>query len=411
MSTVLRRGRLLGSRGRVARTLLVTLLWWPTVCPQLLAADQAGGAADIAPADAWPMFRGSPSGSGRSAASLTPPLIEHWQRTIADTAFEATPVIADGTIYIGDLDGGFHALALDTGATRWTFRSAAGFPGAAAISPVDSQRVVVGDADGLIRALDAKTGTLLWEYRTDGEISGGPTIVGSGSEARVLVGSQDASLACLDLADGSLRWKHTTADQIRCSPTIAAGLGCVAGCDGKLHLIDIQSGDEKAAVPIDGPTGTTPAADDGRVFFGTEGGVFFAIDLPRGVVLWRTEAAANGMAYRSSAAIAGTAAVVGSRRKAVEAFSLADGSRLWRRPMRGRVDGSPVVVATPSGRLLAIVGDTAGRIVSLDAADGSVTWEFEAGDGFASSPAVAAGRLVMATEHGTIWCFREPPSD
>jgi len=66
-------------------------------------------------------------------------------------------------------------------------------------------------------------------------------------------------------------------------------------------------------------------------------------------------------------------------------------------------------VGSRAGRLLAIVGDTAGRIVALDTADGSVAWEFEAGDGFASSPAVAAGRLVMASEHGTIWCFREPP--
>jgi outer membrane protein assembly factor BamB len=392
-----------------AVTLILPLVWSLTGLSMLLAGEQANGPTDAAPADAWPMFRGSSSGSGRSAASLLPPLIEHWRRTIADAAFEAAPVIADGTIYIGDLDGTFHALALDTGATRWTFRSSAGFPGAAAISAGDPRRVVVGDADGLVRALDATTGTLLWEYRTDGEISGGPTIVGSDADGRVLVGSQDASLACLDLADGSLRWRLVTADQIRCSPTIAAGRACVAGCDGKLHLIEIASGEEKAAVPIDGPTGTTPAADDGRVFFGTEGGAFFAIDVTRAAVAWRAEPAANAMAYRSSAAIAGPAAVVGSRRKAVEAFSTADGKRLWRRPMRGRVDGSPVVVGPRAGRLLAIVGDTAGRIVALDTADGSVAWEFEAGDGFASSPAVAAGRLVMASEHGTIWCFREPP--
>jgi outer membrane protein assembly factor BamB len=383
---------------------LLPLACWLALCPGGLALG-----ADEAPADAWPMFRGSPAGTGRSAGSLRLPLAERWHRRFEKTSFEATPVIAAGTIYLGDLDGTFHALALDTGATRWTFRTESGFPSAAAVS-TDPQLplVVVGDADGIVRAFDAGTGAVRWEYETEGEISGGPTILPGPVGPRVLIGSQDASLSCLDLAAGTLLWKHSIADQIRCSPTVAGDSVLLAGCDGKLHVIDVETGTEASAVPIGGPTGTTPAADGKRVFFGTEGGIFFGIDVGTGEVAWKAAPAANAQAYRSSAALADGRAIVGTRGRAIEAFLVADGTRAWRTPMRGRVDGSPVVAKMVDGPgLMAVAGDAAGRIVALDVAAGKTLWEFDAGGGFAGSPAVAAGRLVIASEDGAVWCFHE----
>lgn len=368
-------------------------------CRGLLAADEA-------PAAAWPMVRGSPAGTGRSAATLRFPLTEAWHRTFDKTAFDATPVIADGTIYVGDLDGTFHALALADGSTRWTFTIDVGFPSAAAISPVaDLPLVVVGDAEGVVRAFDRTTGGVRWEHVTEGEISGGPTIIAAADGPHVLIGSQDASLTCLALGDGRVLWKHSITDQIRCSPTVAAGSVMVAGCDGKLHVIDSQTGKETAVVPIDGPTGTTPAAQGSRVFFGTEAGVFFCIDAATATVVWRAEPTTKGQSYRSSAAIAGDLAIVGSRGRAVEAYATGDGGRGWRRPMRGRVDGSPVVVHTSGGSLAAIVGDSAGRIVAVAAADGRPVWEFDAGGGFSGGPAVADGKVVFAATDGTVWCF------
>ncbi|MFM8379998.1 MAG: PQQ-binding-like beta-propeller repeat protein, partial [Planctomycetia bacterium] len=77
---------------------------------------------DQAPADAWPLARGCPAATGRSAMPLSLPLAEHWHRSFEKTAFGAVPVIAGGTIYLGDLDGTFHALDMETGATRWSFK-------------------------------------------------------------------------------------------------------------------------------------------------------------------------------------------------------------------------------------------------------------------------------------------------
>ena len=392
------------------------------LCLAAAVAAAADPVIDTAPADAWPMARGTLAGTGRSAARLTLPLAEAWQRRFEKTAFGAVPVIADGVIYLGDLDGTFHALALADGATKWSFKAeAAGFPSAAAISPNPAvPLVIVGDDTGVVRAFDKATGEVAWEYETDGEISGGPTLLPTAAGVRVLVGSQDASLSCLNLADGKPIWKHSIADQIRCSPVVARTAAgdrvFIAGCDGKLHVIDAATGTEQAAVPIDGPTGTTPAARGDRVFFGTEGGAFLAIDFVQAAAAWRTPPAAAKQAYRSSAALADDLVIVGSRGRAVEAFHAADGQRAWRRPMRGRVDGSPVVVAVvgsaaadPGPRPAVIVADAAGKIVVLDTATGEPRWEFDAGGGFSAGAAVAAGRVVIAADDGTVWCFAAAP--
>jgi outer membrane protein assembly factor BamB len=392
------------------------------------AATAAAPPHDEAPADAWPMARGCPAGTGRSAATLRLPLAERWHRSFEKTAFGAVPVIAGGVIYVGDLDGTFHALAVDTGATVWTHAGkSAGFPSAAAVSSDPAvPLVVVGDDAGGVVALERATGMVRWRYETGGEISGGPTILpaaAGGPAARVLVGSQDASLSALDLATGAVVWKHSIADQIRCSPTVAAAPDgdrvFLAGCDGKLHVIDVATGAEKAAVPIDGPTGTTPAAAGGRVFFGSEGGVFYGVDYVAGTVAWRTAGAAGGQSYRSSAAIAdgpaGPLAIVGSRGKAVEAFAVNDGGRAWRRPLRGRVDAAPVVVAIAAAgqppRQGVVVADAAGKVSVLDAATGDVAWEFDAGGGFSAGAAVAAGHVVLAADDGTVWCFAAGAGD
>ena len=392
---------------------------WQGVLAGLLVLSLAmtsPAAENAAGTDAWPMFRGTPSGSGRSLVTLRLPLSEHWQQRFTDCSFTATPVVAENRIYLGDLNGRFLALALETGKTLWEFNSPdSGFPAAAAISTqTDEPLVVVGDDLGTLRAFDSQTGALRWSVTTDGEISGGPTILMDHDPPVVLVGSQDATLLCLELASGKTIWSHEIADQIRCSPTVghapAGPRVFLAGCDGSLHVIDALTGAAVTAIPLGGPTGTTPAVLGSQVFFGTEGGRFFAVNFVDGVVDWQQQPAASAPAYRASAAVAEGVVVVGSRGRVLEAFATSDGSRLWRQPFAGRLDASPIMLqaipaaaAAPAPVVLA--ADAAGRIAMLRLTDGIPCWEFDAGGSFVGSPAVVANHLLLANEDGTIWCF------
>ncbi|MEN9667280.1 MAG: outer membrane protein assembly factor BamB precursor, partial [Planctomycetota bacterium] len=120
-----------------SRTLPRSLLWSVIVLLAMVAGGHAAVDAepgDEAAAEAWPMFRGGVAGSGRSAARITLPLAERWHRQLEKTAFEATPVVSGGRIFVGDLDGTFHCLDLVDGKTVWSFKTDAGFPSAAAVS-------------------------------------------------------------------------------------------------------------------------------------------------------------------------------------------------------------------------------------------------------------------------------------
>jgi outer membrane protein assembly factor BamB len=45
----------------------------------------------------------------------------------------------------------------------------------------------------------------------------------------------------------------------------------------------------------------------------------------------------------------------------------------------------------------------------LELLKGKELWRFTAGSGFAASPAVAEGKLVISTEDGQVFCFQLAP--
>ncbi len=246
----------------------------------------------------WPVFRGNAQATGVATGRLAdqPELV--WKYPVEKGAFESTPVIVAGVVYIGDMDGTFYALDLQTGNKLWTFdkgKEKAGFASAAAVR---DGLVCMGDMDGTFFCLDAKTGEKKWDATSDGEIDSAANFYGD----NVLFGSQDNTLYCLDAKSGKRQWTHQIGDQIRCSPTVVENRCFLAGCDGKLHIVDLHSGEETGAVEINSPTGCTPAADGELIYFGTEGGSFFCVNWKQLQKVWTWQDKAKGLSIRSSAA-------------------------------------------------------------------------------------------------------------
>ena len=366
--------------------------------PQPDAATISPPAADDpakrgSPNDDWPLFRGDACSTGTARGQLPDQLSVLWKFTVEKGAFEGTPVIADGVIYIGDLDGRIYAIDLQSGKSKWTYETNSGFLAAPAVA---DGRLYIGDYDGRFYCLDCREGKKLWEYESQAEIDSGANFFGE----NVLFGSQDATLYCLNAKSGGLVWKHEIDDQIRCTPTIVEGRCFVAGCDGKLHIIDLHKGSEEASVDIQAPTGVTPAALGSRVFFGTEGSTFFCVDWKKAEIAWTFSDEDSGQAFRSSPAVTKQVVVVGGRNKRVHALDPDTGKERWRFAAKSRVDASPVIVGQ---RVFA--ASAAGRLFALDLETGRQMWEYETGGGFTGSPAVASGRLIIANDDGVIYCF------
>ena len=84
-----------------------------------LARGQAGG-VDAAPADAWPMYRGTASLTGVSNSKLSASLKPLWTFK-AEEGIHSTAAIAGGKVYVGCDDGHLYALDFETGKKQWAF--------------------------------------------------------------------------------------------------------------------------------------------------------------------------------------------------------------------------------------------------------------------------------------------------
>lgn len=341
----------------------------------------------------WPLVRGDALATGVAQTTLPEKLELLWKYTVPKSAFDATPLIVDGTVYIGDLDGTMHAIDMASGQHQWSFTAPAGFNASAAYR---RGRLYLGDSDGIFYCLDARNGKKLWTFKTEAEIDSSANFW----HDDVLFGSQDSSLYCLDAGSGKKLWSLKTADQIRCPPTVVEDRAFLAACDGNMYIIDVAKGQTVKTVNIDAPTGNTPAVQGAIVYFGTEAGTFFAINWKQAKILWQWSNKASSEALRSSAALTPEAIIFGSRDKRIYALDPLSGKKIWGEPMRKRVDSSPVVVGDR-----VFIGSSDGRIYGLNRKTGKTIWQYEAGGEFNGSPAVADHRLVIASEDGIVYCF------
>ncbi len=352
-------------------------------------------------ADDWPVARGDNQGTGIAKTAVSENIDVLWTyKATTDAGFDATAVIQDGIVYVGDTAGTFHAIRLADGSPVW----AKSFPdlGFAAGAAVDGDRLFVGDLEGVVRCLSTADGRELWSYKLEGEVFAGPTPHNNS----VLFTSEVGSLVCLNKADGKELWKPFRIDApLRCSPTIASGHVMLAGCDSLLHVIDAATGIQANIVEIDGPTGSTPAIVGERVYFGTEGGSFFAIDVPtdaakKPAVAWKFHDKRRGQPIRSAAAVTDSLAIFGSQGKAIFAIDTKTGDQRWIVPTRSRVESSPVIAGK-----LAIAATSAGKLYLLDVATGDIKYENDFGGGFTASPAVVNGKVILGNTDGTLYCL------
>ncbi len=344
------------------------------------------------PRDAWPLFRGNALGNGIATSPLPDDMKLHWKHTVPNGAFDATAAIVDGVVYIGDLDGNFFALNLADGKVIWTKKHPAGFSAAAA---VDNDVIFVGDIDGRFYAFDAKDGSTKWSYEAAGKIYSA-----NFNGPHVLFGAEDGTMHCLNRTDGKEVWKFQIEDQIRCSPTIIGSRAFLVGCDGKLHIIDVDKGKEAAAVPLNSPAGSTAAAGGDRIFFGTSSGEFLAVDWKKAEKLWSFWDRARQQPISASAALTDDAVYVAGEDRTLRAFKLDSNTELWKLQMRAKLESSPVVVGN---RLF--LGGHDGKLHAIDRTTGKEIWSYETGGKLVASPAVAAERLVISSDDGVVYCF------
>jgi len=195
------------------------------------------------------MHDASHSGHTASTLDISNGLHLQWKFSFGERVeVEVQPVVADGRVYVGVMNGKMYCLDAITGQQIWVYRAGGPIPHTAAVA---GGRVFFGSLDGKVYALDAGTGAEVWVYATDAPVYSAPTVV----DGTVFIGSLDGHLYALEASTGIRQWRYQTG----------------------------------------GSVVSSPAVGDGRVYFGSEDMYAYSVQASGGQLVWKTQLHGYGM--------------------------------------------------------------------------------------------------------------------
>jgi len=334
-----------------------------------------------ATATAQSMFRGNAAHTGASEEEGPRRLQRIKWAFPTGERIVASPVHADGVVYVGSDDGHVYAVDAIDGRQRWKRRTG----GPVASTPAVAAGVVYAlSFDGTLYAFDAKSGALRWKFATGGERR---------FEAKGLHGFQPRHQTFADPFDVWLS-----------SPVVADGSVYVGSSDGNVYAIDAATGDERWSFRTGNVVHASPAYADGVVFVGSFDSYLYAIDAASGREKWRFKggddpAIHNQVGFQSSPAVAGGVVYTGCRDSHLYAIDAATGEEKWRLHHGGSwVNTSPAV---SRGRVIYGTSDTS-RYLVVDAATGKPLVEQQGRAYLFSSPTVAGSVVFIGVLNGTL---------
>jgi outer membrane protein assembly factor BamB len=148
----------------------------------------------------------------------------------AKRGLTSSPLVYNGVVYVGSMDGMVYALEVASGWAMWRFRTNKPVLSSPAL---DGQLLFVGSADKNLYAIDVRTGREAWHYATEGQVNSSPAVF----NGTVYVGSVDGSVYALAAANGRLRWRFRSGEAITSSPAVADGLVFIGSLDHYLYAL------------------------------------------------------------------------------------------------------------------------------------------------------------------------------
>ena len=375
--------------------------------------------------DAWAQPGGNAAKSmGQLALAEAPG--RAWQATINGGSdrerLAAAPVIADGKLFIIDVDATVHAFDARTGAVLWTKsindgeRSrAARFGGGVSF---DDGKLYATDGLGDVVAMTAADGAQLWRAKPGGPLRGSPTV----ANGNVYVLSQDNQLFALAQADGKVQWAQSGTLETQgvfgvAAPAASQGTVVTGYSSGELSAYRYENGRvlwqdalSRTAVTMSvsslADIDADPVIDNGRVFAVGQGGRMVSLDLSTGQRLWE-----QNLAGISTPWIAGDWLFVVTDDARLACLSRASGKARWISQLpryrnvkkrKGPITWFGPVLA--GGRLVLTNSD--GQIVSAGIGDGKVVSTIETKTAFSLPPVVALSTLYTIDQRGRLTAFR-----
>ncbi len=216
----------------------------------------------------------------------------------------SSPALHDGKVYFGSYDGNVYCLDAETGAEVWRFIGADWVGSSPALAPelgllfIGLEFAVEGKR-GSIAALRLENGEKVWEHMTKRYTHASPAYWPE--RQLVACGSNDNEMFLFDAPSGEMRWRFETTGEggekgsIRHAPAFDAKRGhLVTGCaDGRIYIIDVETGKEVWSVRTDNTIYTVPLVVDDKAYIGSTDKYLYVLDLERRAVKTKIYAASK----------------------------------------------------------------------------------------------------------------------
>ncbi|HIE53535.1 MAG TPA: hypothetical protein EYP85_17420 [Armatimonadetes bacterium] len=337
----------------------------------------------------WALWRKDAAGTAATPGTLSLPLKVRWGYKTKDEV-RATPVVGQGTVYIGSYDGNFYALDAETGAPRWTVALDSVIRAAAALS---GELVFVPTEQGQLYALEVTTGERQWVRTLASSPLTAPIVEGT----RVYVGTTQGRVYALDCARGEIVWQVGLEGAVRGSGAVVGERIYLGTQGGYFFALNAITGETCWHYPVGQAVVSSPAVAEEKVYFGALDGQVYALHTDTGEVRWR---ASGPGPIHASPAVAEGRVFIGAQDGYLYAFAAATGEHLWRQDLGGALGASPAVAGE-----LVFAGSHGGQLVALEAATGNRRWRHTTGYGIYSSPAIADGRLYLGWAYYNVCAF------
>lgn len=140
------------------------------------------------------------------------------------------PVVSEGIMYLGAVDGYLRAMDPLTGETKWRFKAEEAIQSGVVVA---EGTVYFGCNAGTLYALDANTGAQKWSTRVGGPIRSGLTVNGR----TIYFGSDDHYVYAVDVETGLEKWKFAAGRPVRSSPVPSGELLYFGSNDHKVYAL------------------------------------------------------------------------------------------------------------------------------------------------------------------------------
>lgn len=329
----------------------------------------------------------------------------HWQFETGAYVY-ASPVLADGKIFIGSGDETFYCIDATTGDEIWSFATGGVIQGTATHH---DGRVFIPSYDDNLYCRDANTGDEIWTASTGGDIFSSPAV----DSGRVVFGCTNGRVYCLDASDGSTVWHFQTSAPVFTSAAIEDGLVYI-GSGTTYYCLNLDTPVPVWTSVLGESIISTAAVQFQEVYVATGGnnlqGTLYLLDGRTGQPLW-TYQDEEGANFFSSPAISERMVVIGSDSGRVHCVERDSGAFQWSYLADAMVQSSPAIIGD-----LVYVGCDDGYVHCLDVDGGLLVWKLRISEEqVRSSPAVEDGRLWIGAWDGFVTCIgnsgEEPGGD